>query len=141
MTISNPVGFWKRFLANILDAIIIGVPLAIINNIINGDTQGETFTSIIEILYSIIVPVLWSGYTIGKRIAGIRIVKVNGEKLGYGAMLLRALVGGLVYIVTLGIGLIVSAFMVGLRKDKRAIHDFIAGTYVTSDQPGETPSH
>lgn len=141
MVISNPVGFWKRLLANILDAIVIGIPLGIINNFITGDTQGESVTGIIELLYSIIVPVLWSGYTIGKRIAGIRIVKVNGEKLGYGAMLLRTIVAALVYIVTLGIGLIVSAFMVALRQDKRAIHDLIAGTYVTSDQPSETPTN
>lgn len=132
--ISNPVGFWKRFLANILDALIISLPLGLIFGFIMGDS-ADSLTGVIEVLYSIIVPVVWSGFTVGKRIAGIRIVKVNGEKLGFGTMLLRTLVGALVYIVTLGIGVIVSAFMVGMRKDKRAIHDFIAGTYVTSDQP------
>lgn len=64
---------------------------------------------------------------------GVRIAKVNGGKLGIGAMLLRTIVAGLVYVLTLGIGLIISAFMVGLRDDKRAIHDFIAGTYVTTE--------
>ncbi len=62
---------------------------------------------------------------------GVQIVKINREKLGIGTMLMRNLVGGLVYVLTLGIGLIVSAFMVGLREDRRAIHDLIAGTYVT----------
>lgn len=66
---------------------------------------------------------------------GIRIFRVDGEKLGIGTMLLREFVAGIVYIVTLGLGMIVSAFMVGLRKDHRAIHDFIAGTYVTSNKP------
>ncbi len=37
-----------------------------------------------------------------------------------------------------GIAAIVSAFMVGLREDKRSIHDFVAGTYVTYAEPGET---
>ena len=46
-------------------------------------------------------------------------------------MILRVLVGALIYGVTFGIGVIVSAFMVGMREDKRSIHDFVAGTYVT----------
>jgi uncharacterized RDD family membrane protein YckC len=87
------------------------------------------------LLNFLLVPIYWSGYTIGKRIMGIRIVKVNGEKLGFGAMFLRAIVASLVYVVTLGIALIVSAVMVGVRQDKRAIHDFIAGTYVTTEKP------
>jgi uncharacterized RDD family membrane protein YckC len=48
---------------------------------------------------------------------------------------MRYLVAALVYAITLGIGVIVSAFMVGIRKDHRSIHDFIAGTYVTSNKP------
>ena len=35
--------------------------------------------------------------------------------------------------IPLGIGVIVSAFMVGLREDRRAIHDFVAGTEVVWD--------
>lgn len=43
---------------------------------------------------------------------------------------IRNLVAGIVYGLTFGIGVLISAFMVGLREDKRAIHDFIAGTEV-----------
>ena len=102
---------------------------------INGDWEDENNSTLIDFLYTLIVPILWYGYTVGKRIMGIRIVRVDGEKLGIGTMLLREFVAGIVYIVTLGLGMIVSAFMVGLRKDHRAIHDFIAGTYVTSNKP------
>jgi uncharacterized RDD family membrane protein YckC len=48
---------------------------------------------------------------------------------------MRVIVASLVYGITLGIGAIVSAFMIGLRKDKRSLHDFIAGTYVTYQKP------
>ena len=58
-------------------------------------------------------------------------------KLGIGDMLMRVVVAGLIYAVTLGIAAIVSAFMVGLREDKRSLHDLIAGTYVTYNAPGE----
>jgi len=132
---TNPAGFWVRFIASFLDGIIIGAPLAIISYFLLGDWDNEKITSLPTMLYALIVPVLWSGYTIGKKLMGVRIVKVNGEKLGYGAMFLRTFVAGLVYAVTLGIGLIVSAFMVGLRQDKRGLHDLIAGTYVTYNKP------
>ena len=36
--------------------------------------------------------------------------------------------------ITFGIAAIVSGFMVGIRQDKRAIHDLIAGTYVTYEK-------
>ena len=132
---TNPAGFWVRFIASFLDGIIIGIPLAIISYFLLGDWDNEKITSWPTMLYALIVPVLWSGYTIGKKLMGVRIVKVNGEALGYGAMFLRTFVAGLVYVVTLGIGLIVSAFMVGLRQDKRGLHDLIAGTYVTYNKP------
>jgi uncharacterized RDD family membrane protein YckC len=133
--ITKPAGFWKRVLASLLDAVIIGLPLAIISYFITGHWNGDIFTSLLNSLYFVIVPVIWSGYTIGKRIVGIRIVKVNGEKLGFGAMLLRSVVASIIYVITLGIAFIASVIMVAVREDKRAIHDFIAGTYVTTEKP------
>lgn len=131
----NPAGFGARFFANLFDNIIIGIPLAIISYFIFNDWNETTLTSLVNSLYSMITPVLWYGFTVGKRLLGIRIVKVDGSKVGYWTMFLRVIVSGLIYSLTLGIGVIVSAFMVGLREDKRAIHDFIAGTYVTENPP------
>ena len=133
----NPAGFWARLGANLLDGLIIGIPLSVISFLIVGDWGETPITSLGNLVYTLVVPVVWYGYTVGKKILGIRIVKMDGSKLGYGAMLMRVIVAGLVYAITFGIGVIVSAFMVGLREDKRAIHDFIAGTYVTYDPPIE----
>ncbi|MGN7396530.1 RDD family protein [Peribacillus frigoritolerans] len=132
---SDSVGFWKRLFAGVLDGIIVSAPLAIIFGVITGDWENENFSTLFNFLYMVIVPILWYGYTVGKRIMGIRIVRMDGKKLGIGTMLLRYLVAALVYAITLGIGFIVSAFMVGIRKDHRSIHDFIAGTYVTTNEP------
>jgi uncharacterized RDD family membrane protein YckC len=134
-TIVRPAGFWIRFLAQILDTVIVMLPLGVISFLITGTWEGDIFTSIISILYVLILPVIWYGYTVGKRITGVRIAKVNGEKVGIGTMLMRVIVATLIYAITLGIAAIVSMFMVGLRKDKRGIHDFIAGTYVTYEKP------
>lgn len=130
----DSVGFWRRLIANLLDGIIISIPVSILTTFF-VDWNSDDTVSIVQSLYLLILPVLWYGYTLGKRIMGIRIVRLDGKKVGIGTMLLRNLIGGLIYVVTLGIGLLVSAFMVGLRGDHRAIHDFIAGTYVSEDKP------
>ncbi|MGB2992979.1 MAG: RDD family protein [Paenisporosarcina sp.] len=134
---TNPAGFWVRVLASILDALIIGLPIGIIAYLLTGNWENENVPSLLVSIYSMLLPLFWHGYTIGKRIMKVRIVKVDGSKLGIGAMLMRVFVAGLIYAVTLGIGLIVSAFMVGLRQDKRGLHDLIAGTYVTYNAPDE----
>ncbi|MDT0149880.1 RDD family protein [Priestia aryabhattai] len=134
----KPAGFWIRLLGNLLDGIIISIPLGLISFLITGDFDGDDpVTSLIGLIYAVAVPILWYGYSVGKRIVGVRIVKVNGKKLGIGAMLLRVLVAGIVYALTLGIALIVSVCMVVFRKDKRSLHDMMAGTYVTYAKPGE----
>jgi uncharacterized RDD family membrane protein YckC len=132
--ITQPAGFWIRLLATILDAIIISLPITLISYFITGNWNENLYTNIINFLYALIVPVIWYGYTIGKKITGIRIAKVNGEKVGIGTMVLRLIVSALVYVITIGIGMIVSVFMVIFRKDKRSLHDFIAGTYVTYEK-------
>ncbi|XXM70375.1 RDD family protein [Lysinibacillus sphaericus] len=133
---TQPAGFGVRFVANLVDWLIINLPLIIITGLVTGEfSQDNTFVSTVIFIYVLITPVFWKGYVVGKRIAGIRIVKKDGSNVHIGNMLMRTIVSGIVYGLTLGIGIIVSAFMVGIREDKRAIHDFIAGTYVTHAKP------
>lgn len=63
--------------------------------------------------------------------------KKDGAQVVLVTMIMRVIIAGLVYGITFGLGLIVSLFMIGLREDKRMLHDFIAGTYVTYASPGE----
>ncbi|MGR9048711.1 RDD family protein [Halobacillus faecis] len=136
MKIKQPAGFWVRLGARALDGIILGVVFSILTYLIYGEFfRDYTPLDTLNMLYFVLIPVIWYGYTIGKKATGVRIIRKNGEKVGVGRMLLREFVGSLIYALTLGIGIIVSAFMVGLRDDKRAIHDFIAGTYVTHQSP------
>ncbi|QOR64878.1 RDD family protein [Cytobacillus suaedae] len=134
---SNPAGFGVRLGAAIVDIIFLFLVSGIITSIIYQEffMDNEPITTTLEMLYYLLLPVFWYGYTVGKKVLGIRIAREDGERVGFGTMLMRNLVAGLVYVLTLGIGIIVSAFMVGLREDKRAIHDFVAGTYVTYDEP------
>lgn len=126
--------------ASILDFLIVTLPLSFLIGILFEQSLNEDnpIFDLFSLSYNIIVPVLWSGYVVGKRILGIRIVRVDGRNIHIGNMIMRVFIAGIVYGLTLGIGLIVSAFMVAMREDKRSIHDFIAGTYVTYSLPDET---
>lgn len=135
MNTNDPAGFWIRAGALILDALIVGLPLGILSVVLTGGSGDEYVTDILAFLYGLLTPIFWNGYTIGKRICGIRIVKVSdGMPPSLGTMLLRNVVTGLIYAVTLGIASIVSITMVAAREDKRALHDFIAGTEVVHER-------
>ncbi|OCA84536.1 hypothetical protein A8F94_15715 [Bacillus sp. FJAT-27225] len=132
-------GFWRRLFADLLDSLVLTVPIGFVIGLFTGDfwpmEWADNYTwNIVYALYCTILPVYWNGYVIGKRILNIRVANLNQEKLSFKTMILREIVGKhLLGYVTFGISIIVSAFMVGLRRDKRAIHDFIAGTYVAKD--------
>lgn len=104
MNIYKPAGFWIRLGASLLDYIIVSVPLLLIYWLITGnDPNDSMFISLIVLLYSILLPVFWNGYVIGKRICGIRIVKKDGSQVSLLTMFLRVIVAGLVYTLTFGL--------------------------------------
>jgi len=65
------------------------------------------------------------GQTLGKMALGMKVVRTDGDPLGYGGAFLRWL-GSLFSAVILMIGYL----MAGLRSDKRALHDLVAGSRV-----------
>lgn len=132
----KPAGFWIRLLAAFLDSMLIGIPLLFLAFLFTRNWDlADNWSDLLIALYSLIVPVLWKGFTVGKRLCNIRIRKEHDHLPPHiGTMLLRNVVGALVYGLTLGIGLIISAIMVGVREDKRSLHDFIAGTEVVYDE-------
>jgi uncharacterized RDD family membrane protein YckC len=79
-----------------------------------------------------------AGKTPGKGILGLRILAHDGEPLGAGRSALRALALPLSYAV-FGLGF----FGVVLGKERRALHDVIAGSVVVydwGDRPAELPT-
>ena len=131
---SEPAGFRIRLVALLLDALIVAVPLTAITLWMDNSRAAELATDAIAFLYGLLTPIFWNGYTISKRICNIRIVSAyDGEPPNLWTMLLRNLVSGIVYGITLGLAVIASAVMVAVREDKRSLHDFIAGTEVVRD--------
>jgi uncharacterized RDD family membrane protein YckC len=87
-------------------------------------TATRAFGGVIGIVYPVIFHWLW-GQTLGKMAVRIRVVTMQGEPLSLGCAILRQL-GSWLSAAILGLGYV----MAGLRTDKRALHDLIAGTRV-----------
>ncbi|WP_226578018.1 RDD family protein [Halobacillus litoralis] len=128
----NPAGFWNRVGARLLDGLI----LMGFFSIFTGELVTEEYgvPDVLAVFYALLLPSIWYGYTLGRKALGNRIVKADGSNVDAVNMVKRELLGALLYFVTFGAALVISAFMVGLREDKRAIHDFIGGTYVKREK-------
>jgi len=132
-------GFWLRFLAVLLDGIIVAVvnfPIQLILGLAGFKSiqaTGPQF-GIIGLIYLISFTIqgayftyFWSqkGATPGQMILGLKVVTADGGPLTVG----RAFGRFLAYILgafTLCIGYIIAAF----DSQKRALHDHICGTRV-----------
>ena len=118
-------GFWIRFGAVLVDAVILTVVNFVLTAII-GSTA--VFLGLaVGIVYTI---GFWtaSGATPGKMVFGLRVVTVDGDPIGLDKAIIRY-IGLWVNVLTLGIGYLFIAF----RKDKRGLHDLIAGTVVEKE--------
>lgn len=140
-----PAKLWQRFFARILDGLIVGVPIVFILSFTVGydfviDPRANfifnIFMMLIVTAYMIILPVIWYGWTIGKRLMGIRVMQMDGTDVSWPAMVKRELFILVVYSLTFGIFLLLASVMVITRKDKRALHDLMAKTKV-SDESGQ----
>jgi uncharacterized RDD family membrane protein YckC len=137
-----------RLLAAIIDSIVVYVPA--IGLIVLGVAMGKEAPVVAVLgvaagaLYALgiviaqIVMLCQRGQTIGKRVLGIRIVKVDTGQNGGGVtnVILRSLVPGLIgWIPYIGplFGLINVCFI--FAQDRRCIHDHIAGTVVVTGDP------
>ncbi|MCK5878998.1 MAG: RDD family protein [Holophagae bacterium] len=133
-------GFWIRLVAYIIDALILGIPMSIINvmamaiivrNVrsMGMYTAASLFLMLIFIALSLAYIVIgWSKYgtTVGKRIFGLYVVDdQTGQAPAIGKAFLR-LVGYIVNGFTFYIGFLMIAF----TDDKRGLHDMIAKTHV-----------
>lgn len=133
----QPVGFWARVGAWLIDIILLKVLFALIWG--NSRSSMAIPVSPAELLpmlkqlvaqsfLQLVYYVLMNGAigaTVGKLAIGARIVFVDGSKIGFGTAFLRwaaQLLSGLL----LGVGYLMIAF----REDKRALHDLLVGTRV-----------
>jgi len=117
-------GFWRRLVAYIIDAIILGAVSGILIAIMGDPQTASWLISPIGIIY-IIGFWTWRGQTPGKMAMGVKIIKTDGSPIGIGRAILRY-VGYLVSTIIIFIGYL----MIAWDSKKQGLHDKIAGTYV-----------
>ncbi|MCD6191356.1 MAG: RDD family protein [Sulfurimonas sp.] len=153
-------GFWIRFYASFLDTLFLALPVAIViyflsdgnwfdfsqyqqniqmamsGNVHALDTQPQTSIKW-ELLFEVSVLVVtmvfwkrWRGATPGKKFLHIKIVDAKTfEDIDNKQAVTRSF-GYIVSTLALLIGFIMVAF----RKDKRGLHDLLAGTVVIYEE-------
>lgn len=117
-------GFWIRLLAYIIDGVIIGVTNVVLDLAIDDPLTSTLLQIAVAAVYAI---GFWTavGATPGKMALGLRVTMASGEPIGLGPAVLRY-IGYFLSTLILLIGFLMIAF----TREKRGLHDFIAGTVV-----------
>lgn len=131
----HAAGFWIRFVAIVIDGLCLAAAEWVLGLLIIGLLFGSpgtlavvvgvwVFNVFLGTIYPVIFHWRW-GQTLGKMAVHIKVVTVAGDSLSLGTSIIRE-IGYWVSLLTLCIGYL----MAGLRSDKRALHDLMAGTRV-----------
>ena len=117
-------GFWNRFVGLLIDVGILIFPSMLIVMILAD--EGNFFLSL---AYFAGFWAVW-GATPGKRLLGMSIERPDGSRIGPGRAVARYFAAFLSMLL-LGVGFV----MIGLRADKRGLHDLICDTVVVQREP------
>ena len=138
-------GFFARFVAYIIDSIILMVIISLLAFVffsaikmvqLNESSFDNNFFRLALVLFigiSYFIPFVYFGYfwgesgqTIGMKLAMVEVVRQDGRPLGFIRAGLRGTLGYYISNMFFGLGFIWAA----IDSDKRAWHDFIFDTYV-----------
>jgi len=148
----RPAGFWIRAVAAAIDFVIFAVVKSSLGvlaaRVLRLDVDGAlgvrgtvaACTALFVVLYVVTLHA-FEGQTLGKLIVRVRVVGADGEPPTFGASALRFIGYGF-SLATFGFGYV----MAGLRSDRRALHDLLAGTRVervgaTATRPVTVPRY
>jgi len=121
-------GVGSRFIALLIDGVILGVIGAVIGLIVDGNAASTNGASS---LLSIVISAAYfigligsSGMTLGGRVLGVRVVDRDGQQPSYGTAAIRW-IGSYIS----GIILLIGYLMAFWDSKRQTLHDKMAGTY------------
>jgi uncharacterized RDD family membrane protein YckC len=125
-------GFWLRFAAYFIDAIILNVVNVLIylitgSEILTPELVPQLIAVTFNIGYFVVMESSDKQATLGKMAVGIYVTDTNGERISPGKALGR-LFGKIISAIPLLFGFL----MAGFTDRKQALHDIIANTLVLS---------
>jgi uncharacterized RDD family membrane protein YckC len=135
-------GFWMRCAAWIIDYLIVGIPMIIFGFVVGlglgaaGMNMNDPSVALgMQSLNLVSIVVFWLYWalqessarqaTVGKRVLGLRVVDMNGQRITFG----RAS-GRFFGKIVSGIICAVGYMMAGFTERKQALHDIMASTLV-----------
>ncbi|TXT22372.1 MAG: RDD domain-containing protein, partial [Planctomycetota bacterium] len=147
-SVDDYAGFWLRFVAAVVDGFIQGILVFAVFLVFGGilfaiqgggGNNGGPAEAIAGLLiwgFSIALPWLYSAYqessesqaTIGKKMLGIRVTDLNGNRISFGQATGRHF-GKILSNLICSIGFL----MAGFTEKKQALHDMLASTLVVRD--------
>jgi uncharacterized RDD family membrane protein YckC len=136
-------GFWKRVIAYLIDGLIIAVPVTMVFGTVIPDVmmaenvQATPFSVTVPQLVMILASwIYFAGLessewqaTVGKKILGMKVTDVAGERINFVKATIRYISKFLSSFIFM-IGFIMVAF----TAKKQGLHDFIAGTTVVNQR-------
>jgi uncharacterized RDD family membrane protein YckC len=144
-------GIGSRFLAAIIDSLVIGGALLVVGIIIGivtarSELAGSATSSLVAAAgailsflilwgYYIVFEVVWNGQSLGKRAIGLRVVREGGQPITFTSSAIRNLIRVVDFLPAFyGIGVIV------MFVDRRArrLGDLAGGTLVVKERRGVT---
>jgi uncharacterized RDD family membrane protein YckC len=149
-----PAEWWRRAVAAVIDAIVIGVMAAFVLGLallpLNLDDTGGVIGAVIvasiailavsigALVYAPLVMTRTNGRTFGKMATGCRVVRNDGRPMDFGFAALRevavkAIALGVAASLTGGIAYLVDVFWPFFDGRKRALHDIVVDSRVVRD--------
>ena len=120
-------GFWQRFGAALIDGLVLLIPTGLILVALDNSGLANVLTTLLGLVYYIVLEGGPSGQTVGKRALGIRVFDFRGGAgpIGYPRALLRQLVK----YISAAVVLLGYLWMLWDRE-KQTWHDKAAGSVV-----------
>jgi uncharacterized RDD family membrane protein YckC len=115
-------GFWIRLCATLIDLVLIGVALGILGS--------EHFILPVWMVYHVGMWA-WKGTTIGGIVLGLKLIRRNGQPLGFAVALVRCLACFLS-----AVAVFIGYFWAGWDRESQAWHDKIADTLIVKMPKG-----
>jgi uncharacterized RDD family membrane protein YckC len=143
-----PAGFWIRFVAYMIDALIVTAVSVLVIGICVGvviltdesldlENPGGIVIGAVLVVIAVLIVINWlyealmtsspRGATLGKMALGLRIVRFDGAQLSFGRATGRHFAK---FVVTPAVPLFIGYIIAGFTNRKRALHDILADTLV-----------
>jgi uncharacterized RDD family membrane protein YckC/type II secretory pathway pseudopilin PulG len=137
----KPAGFWIRWMAQVVDGVIVGLPVLIVSVALSvamglalslGPRGMRNAAYVVYPLLAVLAGAAYfavltsrGGQTLGKKLFKLKVLRRGGEDIGFGRALGRWAAYLLSYLPFLA-GFVMAAF----TPEKRALHDYVSDTKV-----------